>query len=168
MSMIWDQACGMVREEGRGASRYWARQLVPIPSCSPTLMGDWKEENRLWEAVGWVPDAQCVWADPRAVCRATVSPPHQDHASQPVSNVFCRSRRWNAEGNEDHLGNATQQDVAERIATLPMRLGGLGLRFADKMAPAAYWAPLADAMPMLSRRLPELTTHIIDEMAREP
>ena len=43
-------------------------------------------------------------ADPRAVCRATVSPPYQDHASQPVSTVFCRSRRWNAEGNEDHLG----------------------------------------------------------------
>ena len=53
-------------------------------------------------------------------------------------------------------------------ATLPMRLGGLGLRSADRTAPAAYGASWADAMPMLSRRLPQLTTHIIDEMARGP
>ena len=65
-------------------------------------------------------------------------------------------------------GDATQQNVAERIAALPMRLGGLGLRSADRTAPAAYWASWADAMPMLSRRLPELTTHIINEMARGP
>ena len=40
--------------------------------------------------------------------------------------------------------DATQLDVAERIVTLSMRLGGL--------APAACWASWADAMPMLSRR----------------
>ena len=49
-----------------------------------------------------------------------------------------------------------------------MRLGGFGLRSADRTAPAACGASWADAMPMLSRRLPELTTHIIDEMARGP
>ena len=65
-------------------------------------------------------------------------------------------------------GDAIQKNVAERIATLPMRLGGLGLRSAARTAPATYWASWADAMPMLSRRLPELTTHIIDEMARVP
>ena len=65
-------------------------------------------------------------------------------------------------------GDATQQNVAERIATLPMRSGGLGLRSADRTAPAAYWASWADAMPMFSRRLRELTTHIIEEMARGP
>ena len=53
--------------------------------------------------------------------------------------------------------DATHQDAAERIVSLP---GGL--------APAAYWASWADAMPMLSRRLLELTTHIVDEMARGP
>ena len=50
----------------------------------------------------------------------------------------------------------------------PCVWGGLGLRSADRTAPAACWASWADAMPMLSRRLLELTTHIIDEMARGP
>ena len=38
-----------------------------------------EEEDRLWEAIGWVPDAQCAWQ-------------------------ILRPRRWNAEDNEDHLG----------------------------------------------------------------
>ena len=41
-----------------------------------------------------------------------------------------------------------------------MRLGGLGLRSASRTAPAAYWASWADALPMLSARLPELTDRV--------
>ena len=61
-------------------------------------------------------------------------------------------------------GTAEQQAVARQIATVPMRLGGLGLRSARRMAPAALWASWADAMPMLSERLPNLTDQVKSRM----
>ena len=66
-------------------------------------------------------------------------------------------------------GDATQQEVAERIATLPMRLGGLGLRSANRTGPNSVLGfvgrCLADALPS---SLLELTTHILNELAHEP
>ena len=44
--------------------------------------------------------------------------------------------------------------MAARLATLPLRLGGLGLRSASRTAPAAYWASWADALPMVKARAP--------------
>ena len=37
---------------------------------------------------------------------------------------------------------------------MPARHGGIGLRSAARTAPAAYWAAWADALPVLSARLP--------------
>ena len=54
----------------------------------------------------------------------------------------------------DIPGSDQEKQDAARLATLPMRLGGLGLRAAVRMAPAAYWASWADALPMLQERLP--------------
>ena len=53
-------------------------------------------------------------------------------------------------------GDQRQQEVARTIASLPMRMGGLGIRSATRMAPAAYWASWADALPMLETRLPQV------------
>ena len=39
-------------------------------------------------------------------------------------------------------------------ATLPMRLGGLGLRSASRMSHSAYWASWADSLQMIAQRLP--------------
>ena len=60
--------------------------------------------------------------------------------------------------------NTTQQEMARGIATLPTRLGGLGLRSATRMAPAAFWASWANALPMLSQRLPVLTDKIMQSL----
>ena len=49
-------------------------------------------------------------------------------------------------------GDEVQQAEAKAIATMPLRLEGLGLRSADRMAHAAYWA--ADALHMIAGRLP--------------
>ena len=43
-----------------------------------------------------------------------------------------------------------------RVAQLPLRLGGLGLRSAVTSAPAAYWASWADSLPVFQRQLPAL------------
>ena len=45
-------------------------------------------------------------------------------------------------------GTEEQISTARDITTLPMRLGGLGLRSAGRIAPGAYWASWADALPM--------------------
>ena len=54
-------------------------------------------------------------------------------------------------------GTEGQHQVAKILAILPMRLGGLGLRSAQRLAQAAYWASWADAFPMISERLPAVS-----------
>ena len=53
---------------------------------------------------------------------------------------------------------------AKVIASMPMRLGGLGLTSADRMAHAAYWASWADALHMIAGRLPEVANRLVDEL----
>ena len=62
-------------------------------------------------------------------------------------------------------GDDRQKEMAWNISGLPMRMGGLGLRSAKRSAPAAYWASWADCVSMLQKRLPEVTTHIMDQLA---
>ena len=54
------------------------------------------------------------------------------------------------------------------MATLPMRMGGLGLRSASRLRAPAFWASWADALPMFQERLPELAAQIVRDMAAEP
>ena len=42
--------------------------------------------------------------------------------------------------------------MARHIATLPMRLGGLGLRAATRTAPGAFWVSWADVLHMIDKR----------------
>ena len=49
-------------------------------------------------------------------------------------------------------GEVMEQNFAREIATLAMRMGGLGLRSATRCASAAYWASWADALAMISQR----------------
>ena len=43
-------------------------------------------------------------------------------------------------------GDHEQTTMAHNLASLPLRLGGLGLRLARRFAPGAYWASWSDAM----------------------
>ena len=54
------------------------------------------------------------------------------------------------------------------IATLQMRLGGLGLRSARRTSPAAYWASWADALHMISQRLPGVVYDVVAQLNEEP
>ena len=127
-----------------------------------------EEESKLWERIGWVPDVQCAWqillqcAGPRCHHWLRTVPPRQ---SAPYA-AYHDSGMWQAVAAVlgRMPGNTTQQEMAHGIATLPMRLGGLGLRSATRMAPAAFWASWADALPMLSQRLPALTDQIIQAL----
>ena len=58
-------------------------------------------------------------------------------------------------------GNHHQQVVAVQLVSLPMRMGRLGLRSASKIAPAAYWASWADALPMIQGRVPQIAGLVV-------
>ena len=120
-------------------------------------------EADFWRKIPWVPDlrawqllVQC--AGPRCHHFLRTVPPslareyaagHDQGMEQVMTTLL-----------EGLTGDAQQQDVARRLATLPMRMGGLGLRSARRMAPAAYWASWADAMAMIDGRLPQIADRI--------
>ena len=62
-------------------------------------------------------------------------------------------------------GSSAQVEMAQHITTLPMRMGGLGLRSAMRTAPGAYWASWVDALHMLQQRLPQLTGHVVHHLS---
>ena len=61
-------------------------------------------------------------------------------------------------------GRATRERRCLSLATLPMRMGGLGLRSATRMAPAAYWASWVDALHMVQERLPAWAQSIVVQL----
>ena len=50
---------------------------------------------------------------------------------------------------------------------LPMRMGGLGIRSAQRMAPGAYWASWADALHMIDQRLPTVADRVVKTLNAE-
>ena len=64
-------------------------------------------------------------------------------------------------------GNEAQVTEAKTLATLPMRMGGLGFRSAERMAPSAFWASWADALPMIADRLPQVAAHVVGAVTNE-
>ena len=119
-----------------------------------------QKEEEFWRTIPWVCDLQCAWqlmlqcAGPRCHHFLRTVPPSlsaayaagHDRGMQQVMNRLL----------EGLPGDQRQQEVARTIASLPIRMGGLGIRSATRMAPAAYWASWADALPMLETRLPQV------------
>ena len=133
-----------------------------------------QEESRLWEAIGWVPDLQAAWqillqcAGPRCHHLLRTLPPSQSRQYAVMHDEGMMRVMDSLMGGLP--GESQAKEDAYRLATLPMRMGGLGLRSATRMAPAAYWASWADALHMVQERLPALaqSTVIQLEQAEEP
>ena len=95
----------------------------------------------------------------------------EDHATQ----LFCGVRPLPRHGMQHTMdvvlgglpGNEAQVTEAKTLATLPMRMGGLGFRSAERMAPSAFWASWADALPMIADRLPEVAAHVVGAVTNE-
>ena len=62
-------------------------------------------------------------------------------------------------------GSSAQVEMAQHTTTLPMRMGGLGLRSATRMAPGANWASWADVLHMLQERLPQLIRQVVHHIS---
>ena len=57
---------------------------------------------------------------------------------------------------------------ARNSATLPLALGGVGLRSAVRTSGSASWASWADALAMIKQRHPEVSHRIIGELEGNP
>ena len=129
-----------------------------------------EEEAKLWEAIPFVPDLQAAWqillqcAGPRCHHMLRTLPPSQ-------SEEYAQAHDAGMLRVMDTLlalsGNPQEVEVAHNIASLPMRLGGLGLRSAQRMAPAAYWASWADALHMIDQRLPVVAANVAHKLTVE-
>ena len=62
-------------------------------------------------------------------------------------------------------GDEAALATAAKLATLPLRLGGLGLRSAERTAPAAFWASWADVLPMIHQRAPHAATDFVHTLS---
>ena len=127
-----------------------------------------EDEAKLWTALTWVPDLQCAWqvllqcAGPRCHHLLRTLPPsqsleyavrHDEGMMQAMDNLL-----------DGLTGGADEKEVAHEVASLPMRLGGLGLRSARRMAAGAYWSSWADALAMIHQRLPRVANRITDRL----
>ena len=78
-----------------------------------------------------------------------------------------------AEGHSDGLWSCLRNilgvtldtnPTVRDIATMPLSLGGMGLRNAVRTSPAAFWASWADCLSMVRERHPEIATTILRRM----
>ena len=113
------------------------------------------DEQILWDAIQHVPDLQCAWqillqsANPR--CN------HLLRTLMPTDS--CGYARKHDEGMQQAMFKllsltAHQQKMQQvkDMMSLPMRLGGLGMRSATRVAPAAHWGSFADALHVINEK----------------
>ena len=120
------------------------------------------KERELWAAIPTVPDLQCAWqlllqsANPRAN--------HTMRSPQVFQLAYCHAHdegMWDtARTLLDGVPEANEAE-SQQLSTLPMRMGGLGLRSAARCAQAAYWASWADALHMISQRTPDVAHDVL-------
>ena len=125
------------------------------------------EEKTLLDALAGFDDLQVAWtllrysAVPRANHIVRVLPPSQSQAyakrhDDMIWATFCNLVA------ADKLADDT---LARQVASLPGRLGGLGLRSAERTAPGAFAAAWLDAMPTLRLRAPDIVVKVVQGLA---
>ena len=129
------------------------------------------DERLLWETIPAVPDLQCAWqtllqsANPRASHTIRTLPPtmSEHHARGHDERIWATAKNLLSEVQ----GTAAEQDRAQRLATLPMRMGGLLLRSAARCARAAHWASWVDVLPIREKRNPAIAEMVEHTLAKE-
>ena len=129
-----------------------------------------EKENKLWQFLPKLPDLQSAWllllfcAGPRFnYSSRTVAPQTNGNYAQGHDSGMWRTLCALLQKQDPELDLACP---AATVATLPSRLGGLGLRSAVRSGPAAFWASWADTLPMMAARCPELADTILLELEK--
>ena len=127
------------------------------------------KQDLLLQGIRSLPDLQSAWllllfcASPRCCHLLRSLPPVASLAFAEAHDAAV------AACLADLLGAGPLPDHALRLAQLPFQQGGLNLRSAVALAPAAYWASWADTLPVLHRQLPRFAADVVARLgAGEP
>ena len=127
------------------------------------------EHDVLLERIPTVLDLQSAWAlllhclSARANCLLRVVKPA-------ATKVFAQRHNeglWKCLCNLLQVG-PVQSAEAKPAASMPLKLGGMGLRDAVRVAVPAYWASWADCMPMIFNRHPLVANLFVHELEGAP
>ena len=108
-------------------------------------------------------DMQSAWlllihcANPRAQHVLRTVPPQDSAAKAEHDRAVWATLRPDAHGRE--------WDAARQVAFLPAGFGGRGLDSAERIAPAAYCAAWADALPVMLQGRPDAANRCARELA---
>ena len=121
-----------------------------------------KKERALLEEIKKLPDVQCAWnmlnmsAVPRANHMIRMVPPSQAAEYADLHDDAI----WACFADLCLAGQYREHRLTKDIASLPGRLGGLGLRSARRTSPTAYWASWATALPVIAAKYPGLAEQV--------
>ena len=167
--------CGIEEASHLDKSRNWGLQrgVVMATRCwepvghrqfvSSLMEERIAEERKLWEAIPNVPDLQCAWqillqsANPRVNHTIRTLPPSNQQIALIGTTRVCGPQCDPCSGSS----------LSSALATLPMRMGGLGLRSASRCARAAYWASWSDTLHMIHQRTPEMAELVVEAVCQE-
>ena len=128
------------------------------------------EHQVLLSRIPSIPDVQCAWllllhcASARATyllraVRPELVRPFAAAHDQGLWQCFCQILQISTDLCDDN---------ARATASLPLSLGGLGLRSAVRTSHPASWASWADCLPMINKRHPEVAAQIMQSLEDGP
>ena len=151
----WGMTCGTPK-----ASKSWVPQSVPKTSSREPWTGEWKTKRNCGTVSRGCPTCSAHGRFCHHLLRMLLPSQSLEYAARHDEGML--------QAMDDLLGGLTggedEKEVAHLVASLPMRLGGLGLRSARRMAPGAYWSSWADALAMIHQRLPRVADNITDRL----
>ena len=128
------------------------------------------EHQVLLNRIPSLPDLQSAWslllhcASARANYFLRVVPPE-------LGEEFARahdSSLWACLCTMMGISEVDCEGTAREAASLPLALGGLGLRSASRTHPSAYWASWADSLHMVQKRHPGVAGHLLTHLEGVP
>ena len=127
------------------------------------------EHRQLLDRLQSVPDLQSAWLI-LSQCASTRANFHLRSLQPSLTEEFAAEHDrsiWQSLkallDREDSCGSDDER--AKRIAQLPMRLGGLGLRSATRRREAAYLASWVDVLHMIQQRSPTVAAQCVAELS---
>ena len=132
-----------------------------------------QEEQTLLDQLHRLPDLQSAWllllycCAPRAQHILRTVPPDQSAAYAEQHDAAVWNTLWALLGEVGGGQEAPEAPVAlaQSLGQLPGTMGGIGLTSAVRLAPAAYWAAWADALPVMAARRPDAAARCVAELA---
>ena len=128
-----------------------------------------EEQHILLNRIPRVQDVQSAWlillhcASARAKCYIRALHPAATSAFAAAHDA----RLWQCLCSILQL-DPVQVDVVRETATVPLSLGGLGLRSAQRTRIPAFWASWADSLAMIRQRHPDVAVQLFHQLEGHP